>query len=290
MVGNISTGWRVLGESIRGASHIAHGQPNQDVIQWWQSAGDLPLIIAVADGHGSARSFRSQMGAQIAVEVAIGTMRNFLDDQTDNLALSTIKDLAEDRLSYELTRVWKDRVETQIAQNPFGVDDLEKLKGNGKGFQSVEVNPWLAYGTTIMSVLVTDTFIVYLQLGDGDILTVSAQAEVARPFLKDGRFLANETTSLCMSDADQEVRIGFAETVTGCPALILLCTDGYSNSFRDDENFLKIGSDLFEVIQREGLSVVHTNLNRWLNQASQGGSGDDITLGIVCRADAFETP
>lgn len=289
MVSDVAKGWHLLGESVQGASHIAQGVPNQDAIQWWQSANDSALIIAVADGHGSARSFRSQFGAQMAVTTAIDSLRNFLSDQTDDLALSVIKGMAEERLARELVRAWRDRIEAHLAQTPFTSDELEKLKKSGtKAFQAVEANPLLAYGATILSVLVTGTFIVYLQLGDGDILTVSAETEVTRPILKDTRFLANETTSLCMIDAAQEVQIGFEATVASAPALILLCTDGYSNSFRDDKNFLKIGADLFEVIHTDGLSAVSANLSGWLNQASQQGSGDDITLGILCQSAAFE--
>ncbi len=274
---------------MRGVSHTSHGLPNQDAIQWWQSTRDLPLVIAVADGHGSARSFRSQLGAQIAVETTVERLRSFIDNQADDSTLSRIKRMAEERLPREIVRTWKDRVEAQLAQNPFSADELENLRNNGaNALQSVEANPLLAYGATIMGALVTESFIVYLQLGDGDILTVSGQGDVTRPLPKDPRFLANETTSLCVPEATREMQIGFEVSVERLPALILLSTDGYSNSFRDDENFLRIGSDLFTMIQTEGLPSVHTSLNGWLNQASQQGSGDDITLGIVCQVAAFE--
>jgi serine/threonine protein phosphatase PrpC len=287
MVSHSAGRWRILGDSVCGASHVSHGLPNQDAIQWWQSTGDLPLIIAVADGHGSARSFRSQVGAQIAVETTVERLRSFVDNQTGDSTL--IKGMAEERLPREIVRTWKDRIEAQLAQNPFSPGELEKLRNNGaKAWQSVEANPLLAYGATIMGVLAAETFIVYLQLGDGDILSVSGQGDVTRPMLKDTRFLANETTSLCMPEAAGEMQIGFEVSAAGSPALILLSTDGYSNSFRDDENFLRIGSDLFKMIQTEGLSSVQASLNGWLNQASQQGSGDDITLGIVCQVAAFE--
>jgi serine/threonine protein phosphatase PrpC len=283
----ISGGWRLAGESVQGASHSARGVPNQDAIDWWQADGDLPLILAVADGHGSARSFRSQLGAQLAVATAIDILRNFLLDQSGDLALSVIKGRAEERLARELVRAWRDRVEAHLAENPFTSADLAQLEKSGtKALQAVGANPLLIYGATILSVLVTETYIVYLQLGDGDILTISADAEVARPIVKDSRFLANETTSLCMADAAHEMQIGFEAIVAHAPALILLCTDGYANSFRDDAGFLKIGTDLSEIIRTEGLNAVKANLVGWLNQASQQGSGDDITLGIVCQAAA----
>src|SRR5258706_10788611 len=125
MVNKVTEGWHVLGESVRGASHIARAMPNQDAIQWWQSADGLPLIVAVADGHGSTRSFRSQMGAQIAVDTSIEMMRTFVDDLTSDDTLSVIKHMAEDRLPRELVRGWKDRVEAHLEQNPFSADELD---------------------------------------------------------------------------------------------------------------------------------------------------------------------
>jgi len=34
----------------------------------------------------------------------------------------------------------------------------------------------------------------------------------------------------------------------------LLSTDGYANSFRSDEDFLKIGHDYLEIIREQGIS------------------------------------
>ena len=69
------------------------------------------------------------------------------------------------------------------------------------------------------------------------------------------------------------------------PALILVSTDGYANSFVDEAAFLQVGSDFLNVIRTDGLAEVQANLETWLSGASQAGSGDDITLGILCRTD-----
>jgi hypothetical protein len=74
------------------------------------------------------------------------------------------------------------------------------------------------------------------------------------------------------------------------PALILVSTDGYSNSFSNDHNFLKVGTDIWEIVRSEGLSEVDKNLKSWLKEVSEKGSGDDITMGIICRADMQKTP
>jgi hypothetical protein len=65
------------------------------------------------------------------------------------------------------------------------------------------------------------------------------------------------------------------------PALVLLTTDGYSNSFRSDVDFLKIGSDYLQIIREQGIATLAEELPEILTEASQQGSGDDITLAIV---------
>jgi hypothetical protein len=65
------------------------------------------------------------------------------------------------------------------------------------------------------------------------------------------------------------------------PALILLATDGYPNSFRDDPGFQQAGLDILKALRAEGVSRVRNNLEGWLKDTTTVGSGDDVTLGIL---------
>jgi len=279
--------WRAIGESVRGDSHFRHKQRKQDAIKVWQpeSAPGRPLILAVSDGHGSARSFRSHLGANRAVRAAITELGRLLESQPDLANLSAIKRLAEERLPQVLVREWERQVDAHLRQQPFPCEELDGLeeKAGAAARQAVQNNPRLAYGATLLAVLVTEAFVLYLQLGDGDILTVSETGAVTRPLPRDERLFANETTSLCTRNAWRDFRVAFRALAGSPPALILLATDGYANSFRDDAGFLQVGADLLEIIRSDGLETVQASLKRWLNQASRAGSGDDVTLGIVCR-------
>ncbi|MFZ1641786.1 MAG: PP2C family serine/threonine-protein phosphatase [Candidatus Contendobacter sp.] len=269
------TDWRTLKASVRGAAHHRADLPNQDAVRVVRSADGLPLIVALADGHGSAKSFRSQHGARSAVAVALkvcGTLFK-LD------SLSQKKRWAEEQLPLELVRRWRERVDRSLDRRPFTPAELESLDPASR--QQIEANPYLAYGSTLLAVVVAPTFILYLQLGDGDILTVSASGEIERPLAKDERLIANETTSLCSNKAWNEVRVKFQALAGAPPALILAATDGYANSYRDEASFRQVARDLWEMLRAEGLEAVQSNLKNWLNEASQQGSGDDITVGIV---------
>ena len=73
------------------------------------------------------------------------------------------------------------------------------------------------------------------------------------------------------------------------PALILVSTDGYANSFREEHGFLAVGVDLMKMIRSEGLGPIRKNLESWLREASELGSGDDVTVGILWREDLPST-
>ena len=262
---------------MRGAAHHRASLPNQDAVRIARANGGLPLIVALADGHGSAKSFRSQHGARSAVAVALKVCRSLFEPDS----LSRIKRRAEEQWPLELVRRWRERVDRLLARRPFTLAELDALDPASR--RQIEAHPYLAYGATLLTVIVTPAFILYLQLGDGDLLTVSASGEVERPLARDERLIANETTSLCSAKAWNEVRVKFQALAGAPPALILAATDGYANSFRDEAGFQQVAQDFWAMIRDEGLGPVQSNLKNWLNETSQQGSGDDMTVGILCR-------
>jgi hypothetical protein len=85
---------------------------------------------------------------------------------------------------------------------------------------------------------------------------------------------------LCQPEAWKEFRSAWV-TNEAIPSLVLLSTDGYANSFRSDEDFLKIGQDYLEIIRQQGIASLAEELPAILTEATQQGSGDDITLAIM---------
>ncbi|HKQ99893.1 MAG TPA: PP2C family serine/threonine-protein phosphatase [Pyrinomonadaceae bacterium] len=284
--------WRAVGKSVRGATHGRNGMPNQDAIHWLPVSGTgSPLIMAVADGHGSRRSFRSQVGARLAVETAVQVVEDFLRVQTQTESLSATKRAAEEWLPVALVRNWLGAVAAHLGEQPLSADELQLL-GADEAKPSVDAlrpGAHLAYGTTILAAAATRDFILYLQLGDGEILTVSSDGEVTSPLPKDQRLFANETTSLCSPDAWRDFRVCFQVISNAPPSLILLTTDGYPNSFRDESGFLKVGSDILDMVRSDGLHMVDDQLEAWLTESTYAGSGDDVTLGLIYLEDVTES-
>lgn len=103
--------WRVAGRSVRGCSHERLGVPNQDALHWLPQE-DLSRVVflAVSDGHGSAKSFRSEIGSHIAVEVLTEGMHQFSETATaQSLPLPEIQQIAEESLPASLVRQWREK-------------------------------------------------------------------------------------------------------------------------------------------------------------------------------------
>ncbi|MGE0085305.1 MAG: PP2C family serine/threonine-protein phosphatase [Desulfococcaceae bacterium] len=271
MVNAVDTAnWKIIGKSVRGASHERSGLPNQDAIDWFPNSGQwLPLVLALSDGHGSRKCFRSDRGARFAVSAALDVAKAITE--THGASGRSIKKMAEEQIPKQIHRCWKVGVDKDIQEFPF--TEEEKLLS--------DANPYLPYGATLLLAIITSSFFLFLQLGDGDILVIRENGDAQRPVPQDERLLGNETTSLSAPDAWKDFRFCFLPVLDTIPGLIMLATDGYANSFQDDQNFRKVGTDILEIAKSEGIAYIENNLEQWLRTASASGSGDDITVGLV---------
>lgn len=280
--------WYVYGESIIGASHIAQMKENEDAVAFVSYPEEgIPAILAVSDGHGSSACFRSNIGSRLAVQAAVEQFKLFGRKYREEVTM--FKHIAEMKLPQGILNDWRELVRSHIEEHPFSDAENDLLRKSEPVIGSITETDrdLLAYGTTLISAIITDTYVLYFQIGDGDILEVLEDGTVCRPFPKQ-RYLANETTSLCTSDAHIYIRIHFHAFSSRIPALILLATDGYSNSFVHDDGFMQVGSDLYEFFKDEGFSSIKDNLSLWLNETTHEGSGDDISVTFAVRKDLMK--
>ena len=193
-------------------------------------------------------------------------MQTLLQSQYDSASLLALRPVLERQLPRRLVRAWQTVVAAHVAESPFTEAEWERLvaKEGAKARQEVEAHPALAYAATLLSVVVRDSDILYVQLGAGDIVTVAETGEVSRPVGKDERLLAKDTTSLGLPHAWQACRVHVQRVSAVDPALILLSTAGYAHAFSEEEGFLQGGADLLELIRRHGFEWVQHTLAGWL--------------------------
>ncbi|GAC1538010.1 MAG: PP2C family serine/threonine-protein phosphatase [Candidatus Velthaea sp.] len=256
--------------------HATSGLPNQDAIGWWPpDDADPPTVLAVSDGHSDPKCFRSDAGARFAVAAAIAALRRVADEGTAERG-AVARDIVE---------TWRTAVLADLQMHPIDAATLAALeaKVDASGRALVERDPVLAYGATLLAVVATPSTLVFAQIGDGDLLMVASDGKTARVFPHDTRFRANETTSLCLRNAADEVRVRTVDLAQNPPDLIIACTDGYVNSFRTDADFLQIGGDYQQQINEDGLEALAARLGQFLTDTTTAGSGDDITIGVMAR-------
>ena len=125
--------WRVIGSSVRGASHVRAGLENQDAIGWIPREGiGARVVVSVADGHGSPKSFRSATGARLAVEVSQGLAAELLTAPEGRVELSWVKDRLEQDAPRRIVREWRARVEEELARSPFTDEEFALIRRAGR--------------------------------------------------------------------------------------------------------------------------------------------------------------
>ena len=62
-----------------------------------------------------------------------------------------------------------------------------------------------------VTIAITSRYVIYSQLGDGDILTVREDGKVSRPLPRKHEFMSNQTVSLCSINAHDEFQIRVEE-------------------------------------------------------------------------------
>ncbi|NMO54284.1 protein phosphatase 2C domain-containing protein [Actinoplanes sp. TBRC 11911] len=264
---------QVFGRSVRGASHVRTDMTNQDAMTWSPASGrGQALVVAVADGHGSPKSLRSDRGSRMAAGIAVAVLESMLP---------ALREDQLDRAARAITARWVHDVRADLARKPLTEADLSDLDGRER--RDLAANPLLAYGTTLLAAVVTPTGVLYLQLGDGDIVFVARDGGAWLPLPADHRNAGNETLSLCLPGAERAFRTGVA-ALDRAPQMILLSTDGFANSYQNEDAFLAFGTDLLGMIRASGVPAVEDSLEGWLQETTEHGSGDDVTLAVVVLA------
>lgn len=263
--------WDIVTSSIIGKSHESSKLPNQDSLAIFPEnmVSGTPIIATISDGHGAERYHRSHLGSNLATLTSIAYIKLLLERfQRDNIKFQGIRDYCIEKFPQKLIQFWRRAVRESIGKYPY---------------KEREENIYLPYGCTLLGVVIFNNILITFQLGDGDILFVQSTLEVSKDFGRDQNLIANETYSLCTNDAIKNFKVNVRRIDYDPPDLIIISTDGYSNSFKDDDSFYKAGKDFLSIIQNDGILEIQDNLKNWLKETSDQGSGDDTTMILLHR-------
>lgn len=265
----------VFGECVQGFSHIRSGTECQDSLKKLELE-DGTIVMAVADGHGSRSCPYSKTGSEIAVTVFCEEIASTYHAYQDapELLPSYLNREGSIRFAQSVEAEWKKRVlDAHTAMNR----EMPLSEDGQENYAAV----YRMYGSTLLGLLITDTYVFAFQLGDGDITFTDSQG--ASYVVEGEKLLGVESHSLSSDGAWKKavsaVRQRNWEELL--PVMFMLSTDGFSNSFASDDSFIENCSAYFSMILEHGADAVAENLNAWLAETSQLGCGDDTTVLIA---------
>lgn len=186
--------WRVTGASVAGASHLKTGQPCQDAFAW-ERLPDGTLAVAVADGAGSA--LLGEIGAAVAVQAALQSLRHSLDPLS---CTSTEDDSAENP------------DDPQTVEHEFrGSDLLRAALAAAK--DAVEMEAWARQlperelASTLILILAIPQQVYAAQIGDGAAVAMDADGHLIALTTPAGGEYVNQTTFLLSPNSLESAQV-----------------------------------------------------------------------------------
>jgi serine/threonine protein phosphatase PrpC len=271
-------GW-ACGCTRRGSSHARDGRPCQDAHALWSSSflGEPLLVLAVADGHGGERHDLSHCGAALAVQAAVGEVIASLPAPEEGEALQPVPQGRNEKFHHRVTERWKEEVRA----------DAERRTGLPAGEEAGK-ELFTRYGSTLLVAIIDGSEGWVGRIGDGDILVVRPDGSIEAPLPKDEELLGTVTYSLSSREAPALWKT--ARFPVGPGGLLLLATDGLSDSFEDPDTGIQVfARSLSERVASFGIGRIGAALPGWLDGYSRDGSGDDMTLAFALLSPSQET-
>ncbi|MDR2560287.1 MAG: protein phosphatase 2C domain-containing protein [Holophagales bacterium] len=285
-----------------GHSHKKSGKPCQDSSDCCYELGNggaKYTCIIVADGHGGDAYFRSDLGSKFAVDAAMecltkGELHKALTDlchqNEDATPVQREKEKERGRTIQQIKgRIigrWNELVKEHFESNPFSEDELSGIPSKYAEKYSKNEGIEHAYGTTLISVLWTDAFLLALQMGDGNCVIVDDGGAFLQPLPEDERCFLNITTSICDTDAINSFRHYFSQNH---PCAAIIGTDGITDSFAGDKglyNFYRLVLTSFS--QNDNDNEESEKLADYLPRLSQKGSGDDVSIAMIANRELIK--
>lgn len=246
----------VFSKSVVGYKNIIKNKSSQDYLKFdYVNDG---LICAVADGHSGDFFTYSHLGSKFACEVAIETLKKYEGED-----IGKIKTLLDNKiLQREICNRWRILVEQDIKN---------RLP------RAFRYN-YFIYGTTLLVVMITKNYIIYLKLGDGDII-IKQDNEFKKVLPSYNKNIVD-----CLAEDKAYDKIIYKAVINEMNInSIIIYSDGFENSFVSyksmlkniDNTLIKYNKNIFSKMKLE------KNYDKELSDLSKSGSLDDISIVFV---------
>lgn len=246
--------WREFAYQVRGKSHVLDGKPGQDRFRYVSRDG--VKVLCLADGAGSATF--SEHGAQAVVDAGCDFATALFGSGRASRQSLDASSLHE----YLLARL---------------ADTAARLGCELRDLAS-----------TFLCVIVTESFFVAVQIGDG-VIGAQRRGELEMVSLPDNGEFANLTTFVTSRNAASSARVvgGDIEGYTG----FILMSDGTADSLYNYEHraLARACRALFRIVSDAPTRAVSNpaykkELKRIMDVQIREGTDDDCSIGILARS------
>lgn len=251
--------------------------------------GDIHIAV-VSDGHGDPACFRSQIGSQLAVEIAAENLLSFARNIRElGWEAQLFDPVHQERLLRQLIRSiignWNLKIREQLERSPIAEEefsvsrDYEPLYRTGEQLSHI-------FGCTLIATLVTDRYLLALQQGDGRCVVVHGDYTVDQPVPWDTRCVGNICTSLCHADAVESCRYYVADLRSDPIVACFAVSDGVEDSLDSQEDVNAFVCNAASILMQQGADALLEQLRSYLPRMSQTGSADDMSMAGIVAGDA----
>ncbi|MGL5313134.1 MAG: protein phosphatase 2C domain-containing protein [Peptostreptococcaceae bacterium] len=242
-----------IGSTI-GYKNILKKRKSQDYIDYKLFKNSI--ICAVADGHSTSYFKYSDKGAELACKASIDVLENYINEDKDFVKL----ELEKMTIQQKIYARW-----------------MELVNEHFKSINPVVLNTqYLKYSTTLLVTLITESFILFLKLGDGNIVIENRNKyekiidNINRGVVQSfGRSNSYLNINYKIEDSDIYRR-----------ATIILFTDGYENSFEGEKILYESLKNTLNKYNKNVFSrfLLEQNYEKYLSKLSKNVSFDDISI------------
>lgn len=256
--------------TVIGESHLQRNIVCQD------SSGvytcDDFAIGVVADGHGSEKHFRSDVGSQIAVKITLGLMKKYMARNEFKEQFLQHPNFILQQMEKQILMKWREAVMEYHEENPLSEEEIGKHHLDQKVIKVENI-----YGSTVLTAVMTKEFSFGIVLGDGGLVVMDQDGGLSIP-AEDQNSQANYTSSLCNTNAIHYFEHWFTK---GSPKALFVSTDGLYKSFASESDFLKYHGLITQLFgnQEKMLQSIERNFRK----RTKDGSGDDISIAVIFK-------
>ena len=246
----------VFTKSVTGYKNEVKNKSSQDSLKYEKIKNGL--ICVIADGHSGEFFTASHKGSKFACEASIDILKKYIDKDINEMKLL----LQEKTLQIEICNKWRDLVKKDMKVNLPMVFRYNYFK----------------YGTTLLVVMIKDDYVLYLKLGDGDIL-VKQDDSIKKIFPP---YKTNIVDCLAEEKAYEKM-IYKIEKYEKNISNIIIYSDGFENSFVSTEKMIDEINNTLVNYNKNIFSKMklEKSYEKYLSDLSKIGSLDDISIVFI---------